>query len=290
MHHAHPKRNTFTHYASRFTFHVSRTEGYLMATPSLHYEEKGEGMPLVLLHGFPLDHRIWQPQLAAVSTAARVLAPDLPGFGSSPPLAADPPTMDAYARAVLAWADGLGLRHFILAGHSMGGYVALAAARLAADRLAGLVLVASRAGADSAAARENRSKLAAAIREHGAQAAVDAMLPKLLAPGAGDRPAPVHDLVRAMMLDQPPAGLVPALQAMAARPDSTPALEDLTMPFLILHGAADTTIPPSEAEAMVEAAANALYVSIPAAGHLPMLEQPTAVNAALRDFLHRYWP
>ena len=261
-----------------------------MAGPSLHYEERGAGMALVLLHGFPLDHRIWEPQLAGVSETARVLAPDLPGFGGSPPLAADPPTMDAYARALLAWADGIGLRHFILAGHSMGGYIALAVARLAAERLDGLVLVSTRAGADSAAARENRAKLAAAIRDHGAPAAVDAMLPKLLAPAAADRPSPLVDQVKTIMLAQPPAGLVPALQAMAARPDSTPGLEDLTMPLLILHGAADATIPPSEAEAMVEAAASALYTPIPAAGHLPMLEQPAAVNSALRDFLNRYWP
>ena len=261
-----------------------------MATLSLHYEEQGRGMPLILLHGFPLDHRIWQPQLEDVSNVARVLTPDLPGFGGSPPLAAAPATMDAYAQAVLDWADGIGLRHFILAGHSMGGYIALAAARLAPERLAGLVLVATRAGADSAAARENRAKMAAAIQEHGAQAAVDAMLPKLLAPAAADQPSLLVDQVQAIMLAQPPAGLVPAVRAMAARPDSTPDLEDLTMPLLILHGAADATIPPSEADAMVEAAASALYVPIPAAGHLPMLEQPAAVNAALRDFLQRYWP
>lgn len=261
-----------------------------MAAISLHYVEKGQGMPLVLLHGFPLDHRIWEAQLTGLNATARVLAPDLPGFGGSPPLAADPPAMDAYARAVLAWADGIGVRHFVLAGHSMGGYIALALARLAPERLDGLVLVSTRAGADSTAARENRAKLAAAIREHGAQATVDAMLPKLLAPAAADHSSPLVDQVQAIMLAQPPAGLVPAVQAMAARPDSTPDLEDLTMPLLILHGEADATIPPSEADAMVEAAASALYAPIPAAGHLPMLEQPAAVNSALRDFLNRYWP
>jgi 3-oxoadipate enol-lactonase len=148
--------------------------------------------------------------------------------------------------------------------------------------------VSTRAGADSATARENRAKLAAAIREHGAQPTVDAMLPKLLAPAAADESSPLIEQVKAIMLAQPPGGLVPALQAMAARPDSTPDLEDLTM--LILHGEADATIPPGEADAMVEAAASALYTPIPAAGHLPMLEQPAAVNTALRDFLNRYWP
>jgi pimeloyl-ACP methyl ester carboxylesterase len=261
-----------------------------MAVSNLHYEDQGAGMALVLLHGFPLDHRIWAPQLADVSLRARVLTPDLPGFGASPPLAADKPTMDAYARAVLAWADGIGLRHFILAGHSMGGYIALALARLAPKRLDGLILVSTRAGADSAAARENRAKLAAAIKEQGARATVDAMLPKLLAPATADQLSSVYDQVKAIMLAQPPAGLVPAVRAMAARPDSTSDLEDLTLPLLILHGAADATIPPSEAEAMVEAAASAFYVPISAAGHLPMLEQPAAVNAALRDFLQRYWP
>jgi pimeloyl-ACP methyl ester carboxylesterase len=243
-------------------------------------------VPLVLLHGFPFDHTIWAAQGAALAGAATVLAPDLPGFGRSAPLAGDaPPTVEAYARRVLAWADAQGLRRFVLGGHSMGGYIAFALARLAADRLAGLALIATRAGADSEAGREKRAALRAAVDQHGAQATVEAMLPNLLAPGAATTQPALVEQVRATMLRQTPAGLIPAIRAMADRPDSTPDLPGLTMPVLIVHGAADATIPPSEAEAMHAALPLATLVLVPAAGHLPMLEAPDAVTAALRAFL-----
>src|SRR5438045_5719710 len=126
-----------------------------MATYSLRYEERGAGTPVVLLHGFPFDHTIWDAQLNGLRAGARVLAPDLPGFGGSQPLPLDvPPTMDAYARAVLTWADNLSLGRFVLGGHSLGGYIAFALARLAAERLAGLMLISTRPGADSPEGRE----------------------------------------------------------------------------------------------------------------------------------------
>jgi 3-oxoadipate enol-lactonase len=258
-----------------------------MTTRDLFYEEGGSGLSAVVLHGFPLDHTIWAPQLAG-GPDARLLAPDLPGFGQSLLLPVPTPTMDDYAQAVLAWADHLGLNQFVLGGHSMGGYIAFALARLAPERVRGLVLVSTRPGADSDAARQNRETLAAAVAVQGAQATVDAMLPKLLGPGAAA--SPVLEQVRTLILRQERAGLIAAIRAMAARPDSTPDLDGLTMPVLILHGAADATIPPSEATAMSEAIPGSTLAVIPDAGHLPMLEQPAAVNMALRDFLNRYWP
>src|SRR5690349_4340965 len=108
-----------------------------MAEAGLSYEEQGRGVPLVLLHGFPFDHTIWAQQLADVSNKARVLAPDLPGFGDSP-LPPPQPDLNNYVEAVRAWADALGLRRFVLVGHSMGGYVALNFAQQYAGRLLGL--------------------------------------------------------------------------------------------------------------------------------------------------------
>ena len=120
-----------------------------MSDGDLRYSEHGDGLPLVLLHGFPFDAALWDAQVVGLGDVARVLAPDLPGFGASPPLPGPPEEarIDDYARAILGWLDGLGVGSFTLAGHSMGGYVALALARLAPLRLAGLILVASRAGA-----------------------------------------------------------------------------------------------------------------------------------------------
>jgi pimeloyl-ACP methyl ester carboxylesterase len=257
-----------------------------MADESLYAEQWGARVPLVLLHGFPFDHSIWAAQGAALGDGAGVLAPDLPGFGRSVPLAGDAPrTMETYARRVLAWADAQRLRRFVLGGHSMGGYIAFAVARRAAERLAGLVLISTRPGADSDAGRQKRAELRAAVARQGAQAAVDAMLPNLLSSATTTEHPDLVEQVRATMLRQPPAGLIPAIQAMAARPDSTPDLAGLPMPVLILHGAADATIPPTEATAMRAARPGAPLVLIPNAGHLPMLEAPAVVTAALRAFL-----
>jgi pimeloyl-ACP methyl ester carboxylesterase len=257
-----------------------------MTEETLYHEEWGPRVPLVLLHGFPFDHTIWTAQGSALAGAARVLAPDLPGFGRSAPLAGDaPPTVEAYARRVLAWADEQGLRRFVLGGHSMGGYVAFALARLAAERLAALALIATRAGADSEAGHQKRSDLRAAVAQHGAQATVDAMLPTLLAPGTMTTDPDLVEQVRATMLRQAPAGLIPAIRAMAERPDSTPDLPGLPRPVLIVQGAADATSPPSEAEALHTALPQATLVLVPDAGHLPMLEAPDMVTAALRAFL-----
>ena len=255
-----------------------------MPTSRLYHEERSPSPALVLLHGFPFDHTLWTAQLAELGDSVRVLAPDLPGFGTSAALRGAA-TMDSLARAVLGWADGLGLDRFVLAGHSMGGYVALALARLAPTRLRGLALVSTRSGADNPAAQEGRAQLAAAITERGLQAAVDAMLPKLLGPEADRAQPALRERVADLMLRQPPGGSAEMLRAMAARPDSTPLLPRLPGPVLVLHGAGDATIPPSEATAMAAAIPHATLVLIPGVGHLPMLETPAAVNSALRALL-----
>jgi pimeloyl-ACP methyl ester carboxylesterase len=256
-----------------------------MSDGDLRYSEQGAGLPLVLLHGFPFDAAMWDAQVADLREVARVLAPDLPGFGASPPLPGAPEDarLDDYARAVLRWLDGLSVATFTLAGHSMGGYVALALARLAPLRLAGLILVASRAGADTAEAAIGRHALALAVRERGPTAVVEANLPRLLAPGDGRSEA--RQRTREMMLRQSPAGIVAALYAMASRPDSTAFLRTVETPALILAGMEDQLIPRADAEALRDGLRNAALVEIPEAGHMAPLEAPDAVNAALRPFV-----
>jgi len=251
--------------------------------PGLHYEERGLGLPLILLHGYPFDHTIWEAQAAGLRAGARVLTPDLPGFGGSPPLPLTaPPTMEAYAQAILAWADALGLDRFVLGGHSMGGYIAFALARLAPARLAGLALISTRPGPDSAEGRQGRDDVIAAIARFGPQMTVEVMFRKLFALEAA--PA-LKTRVRDLMLRQPPTATIPALRAMRDRPDSTPDLPGLRLPVLILHGTDDQTIPMREADAMHAAIPGSTLELVPAAGHLPMLEAPDRVTIALRNFL-----
>lgn len=243
---------------------------------------------LVLLHGFPFDAQIWRGQIDSIRDVARVYAPDLPGFGGSPTLAEGvEASMDAYADAVADWARDVGLDGLVLGGHSMGGYVALAFARKYPEMLRGLVLICTRPGPDTEAAREGRYKLIAEVEERGAQAVVDAMLPKLFAPDTAKRHPEVVDATLETMLRQSPQGITAALRAMAGRPDSTRNLSEIAVPTLIITGAQDAIIPAPEAEAMLAHLPGALHISIDAAGHMPMLENPSDFDSALFSFLSR---
>ena len=241
-----------------------------------------DGLPaLVLVHGFPLDGRMWREQVAALSDIRQVIAPDLPGHGENPsgsPLG----SMDALAESLGALLDGQGLGAVDLAGFSMGGYVALAFCARFPDRVRSMALIDSRTAPDSDAGRAGRDQLAAAIDERGAEAAADAMLPKMFTDGVAPQ---LHDEVRGWMLAQPPAALVADVVAMRDRIDSGDTLAALKVPVLVVAGAHDPIIPVAEAETIAGAARSGKLVVVDGASHLAPLEQPGAVNEALRVHL-----
>ena len=251
---------------------------------TLAVEARGEGPAILLIHGYPLDHTIWKPQLDALGGWRRI-APDLRGMGGS-----DVPdsgySMAAYARDLLALLDSLRIDRVVLCAHSMGGYVGFELMRRALDRVRGVVLVATRAEADTPEGRRARDAAARSARERGAEAIADAMLPNMLGPTAlQDNPALVA-AVRRVMARTPVAGLVGALEAMRDRPDSTPFLASLQhVPTLVLAGAEDRIIPVERARAMTERIPGAKLKVIPAAGHLPSLEAPETTTAAIQAFL-----
>ncbi len=252
---------------------------------SLHYVASGQGVPVVLLHGFPLSSSIWQQQRESLSERYRIIAPDLRGHGQSPA----PPgvyDMDLLARDVLAMLDGLGIEKAVIMGHSMGGYVALAAWRLAPARFLALGLIASQAGADTDEARQNRYKLADKVAAEGNQTLAIAMLPKLFAPTL---PADAEDRawVRRLILATPSTGIIGALKGMAVRPDAGPSLPTIAVPTLIVAGRQDQIIAPAKAEAMAAIIPRATLAMIDNAGHMPMLEQPGATTAAIGAFLDK---
>jgi 3-oxoadipate enol-lactonase len=252
----------------------------------LAYDGAGSGQTLLLLHGFPLSRRLWRPQLEYLTDAGRIIAPDLRGHGDSD-APEGPYSMDQLADDAVALLDSLGLTQpAVVAGLSLGGYVALALFRRHASRVAGLILAATKAGADSAEAKANREKSAALAREKGVEAIADAMLPKMFAPATyAANPGLVAE-VRAMMAGTPLNGVVGDLLGMKDRPDSTDLLPQLTRPVLVIHGQEDQLIPPREAEATHAGLPNARLVLVPNAGHLLNLEQPETFNAEVRTFLH----
>lgn len=239
------------------------------------------GPALVLVHGFPLDRRIWSPQVDFFAPTHRLIPPDLPGFGVALHEKSIQ-TLEDYAKWLLAVLDGLGVGSFVLGGHSMGGYIAFAMHRIAPERLAGLALIATRAAADSpetAATRETNAQKALA---EGPGFLADAMLPKLF---AGDPPAAHVPTVRSMIKISKSAGVATALRAMASRPDATPQLATLKIPVLVIAGRQDKIVPAAESEAMAKAIPGARLVWAEKSGHMPMLEEPDLVNRELLDLV-----
>jgi pimeloyl-ACP methyl ester carboxylesterase len=249
------------------------------------FEDHGSGLPLLLIHGFPLNRQIWRPQIEGLSDHVHVIAPDLRGHGETPPTEGIA-SMDLLADDCLLVLDALGIdRPAVVCGLSMGGYVTLAFHRRHRDRVAGLILVSTRAGADSAEAKANRDRLASQVKDEGPQAAAIAMLPKMLSPKTYDSNPDLVKQVAEIMNRTSPEGIVAALMGMKERPDSTPFLDQISVPTLIVHGADDQIIPTGEAEAMHAAIKNSRLEIIPDAGHLLNMEQPTSFNRVVLEFL-----
>jgi pimeloyl-ACP methyl ester carboxylesterase len=281
-------------------------------------DDVGAGVPLLLLHAFPLSRRMWQPQVAGLADCCRLLAPDLPGFGGSPPwpAAADADRdggdgggagdggggtsgargsgaaaacrMEDMAAAALAMLDARRVTAAVVCGLSMGGYVALALYERHRDRVLGLVLADTRAAADDAAGRARRLETARAVESGGPPALAalaGSLIPKLIAPRTREARTDLVAWLHREIAAAPPAGIAAAQRGMAARPDRTPLLPHVAVPTLVLVGEEDEITPPAESLVLRDRIPGARLVTIAGAGHLSNLEQPEAFNGALRVFL-----
>ncbi|MDR2986027.1 MAG: alpha/beta hydrolase [Nocardiopsaceae bacterium] len=237
-------------------------------------------LPLVLLHAFPLDARMWDPVRAPLAERFRVITPDQRGLGRSPlPETSTEPSLDDAARDVLALLDKLDLDRVVLGGCSMGGYLAMAVLRRAPERVGGLVLIDTKAAADTPEAAEAREALAKRVEDEGVAGwLADANLPALLADTASND---VRARVRELIDAQPPEGVAWAARAMRTRPDSLAVLRDADIPALVLVGEHDALTPLEAASAMVDALPNATLSVLPDAGHLTPLEAPAGVVEAI---------
>ena len=248
---------------------------------TLRFSESGKGTPVILLHGFPLSSETWNAQQSGLSERWRVIVPDLRGHGKSP--APDEAySMEAMARDLLALLDSLRIPKAVILGHSMGGYVTLAAAKIAPERFLALGLVASQAAADTDEARQGRFKLVEKVRVEGSAAVAAALIPRLFAPGAD---AKIVEAARQLILNTPPAGIIGTLQAMAARENTEAVLKNMKVPVLLLAGEHDQIIPLAKSQALAAAVPGATLSVIEKVGHMPMLEDPSRTTAAIGEFL-----
>jgi pimeloyl-ACP methyl ester carboxylesterase len=249
---------------------------------SIGYDEAGTGAPLVLLHAFPLDRTMWRPQLTGLADGARVIAPDLPGFGESPPA---PFTVEGVADTVAEFLTAREIPKAVVCGLSMGGYVALALARKHPDTLLGLVLADTRAGVDDTNAKANRTKSIALVREKGSAALFEAMAPRVLSEHTHAANPAVVAQVKSIAAKQPAASVVAALAALRDRPDANHGLKAIAVPTLVIVGEFDAVTPPLAAANLSAQICGSTLAHIPGAGHLSNVENPDAFNAAVRAFL-----
>jgi 3-oxoadipate enol-lactonase len=251
---------------------------------NLAVEVLGEGPAILFVHGYPLDRTMWREQVEALDGFRRIV-PDLRGMGQS-----DAPDlgygMGIYAADLAALLDALGIDEVILCGHSMGGYIAFEFLRQWRSRVRGLILVDTRAEADTAEGRRARDAAAATARERGSAAIADTMLSKMLAPATLAEQPEVVERVRGIMASTRVAGMVGALAAMRDREGSESLLPTLVgVPTLVIVGEADGLTPPDQARAMAQAIPGAQLAIIPRAGHLPPVEQPAQTTRSMREFL-----
>ncbi len=253
---------------------------------TLHYLDAGGGdPPIVLVHAFPLNAGMWEEQIAALAARWRVVAPDLPGFGQSPPGEGGEPTIDGWADLVAELVRQLGLGPVVVGGLSMGGYVAFALRRRHPELVSALVLADTRAGADTPEVVERRTNQQEKISAGKTDEVLDAMLGTLLSDETRAQRPDVVERTRALMGTTPPATIVAALEAMKNRVDATGELAGIDIPVLVVVGEHDVPSPRSVAEEMAEAVPDGRLEVLPGAGHLSSLEAPEAFNRVLGSFL-----
>lgn len=256
---------------------------YDVGEVSLAVDVRGDGPGLLLLHSFPLNREVWKHQMSALSGWRRI-APDLRGMGES-----DAPesgySMAAYADDCVRLLDRLRVGKVVLTGLSIGGYIAFELLRRYRDRIAGLILIDTKSAADSAEGARGRDETMQLARTKGAAAVAERMLPVLLGRTTRQTQPQLVEQVREMIARTAVPGIVGALEAMKARPDSTPLLAQIDVPTLVVVGQEDALVPVDEAKKMAAAIPSATFTTIAGAGHASPLEAPTATSRVLSEFL-----
>lgn len=247
---------------------------------SLAFETYGSGKPVVLVHAFPFDGRMWRDAAVALSDTCRVILPDMQGFGDSD-LGDGEVSIAGMADDVAALLDHLGIAQAVVGGMSMGGYVSLAFAARHKDRLAKLLLADTKASADSDAARAGRADALALVEKQGVAAMLENQIPALLSPAASE---PLRARVRELG-QQSVAGVCAGIRALRDRPDRQGELAGIACPTLVIVGADDKISPRAEMAALAAAIPGARLTEIPGAGHLSNLENQTDFVRAIANFV-----
>ncbi len=245
----------------------------------LSYEVFGDGYPMVLIHGYPLNRSIWYPIVPLLQNHAKLILPDLRGYGTSPAVEGVS-TMRLMAEDVYRLLEYLNIEKAILVGHSMGGYVSFAFAQAYPGHLAGLGLVSTQAEADSPERRQARLITARDVKSKGAKLIAESMPQKLT------ENADIQEKVKQMILSAPTETIINTLKGLAERPDATEWLSAIKVPAVVIAGTEDKIIPHEKADLMCQMLGRGWLVNAKGAGHMPMMETPEIVAEGLHQLMH----
>lgn len=251
----------------------------------LAFVDQGSGTPVVLVHGFPLDHTMWNAQIDALSESCRVIVPDLRGFGQSG-VSDGTVTMQQFAGDLASLLDGLEIgQPVVLCGLSMGGYVALQFWQKYRSRLRGLILCDTRAVSDTPEMAAARLEMAERVLREGPAPLVEGMTPKLFAQTTAQAQPEMVDSLRRVMMDSSPKGIAAAARGMAQRPEMVSRLAEIDCPTLVIVGERDAISTLDEMRTIARAIPHARFVEIAGSGHMSPMERPAEVSAAILEFL-----
>lgn len=245
---------------------------------SKFYTDEGEGVPLIMIHAFPTDQSLWLPQRHMLKNYFRVITLDLPGFGNAVTVDGKAVTMTRYADTVNQLMQQLHIEKAILAGESMGGYVALAFLKKYPNHVSGLILSGTQSVADTEEAKARREASAVDVLEHGTDNFINGFMPKVLSTNASDE---VKNYLYDMVKRQAATALASGLRGMALREDTSSVLANTSIPVLIITGEEDALIAPQQSKNMHQLAKNSELVIIPNAGHVVNLEKIDEWNQAV---------
>jgi 3-oxoadipate enol-lactonase len=249
-------------------------------TDIAYADSGGDGPPVVLSHGYLMDHEMFGPQVAALAPEFRVITWDERGFGGT---SADGPfSYWDSARDVLGLLDHLGLEQAVLGGMSQGGFLSLRAALLAPERVRALVLIDTQAGQEDPAVAPSYEQMEEIWLAQGPEPVQEIVASIIL--GSVD-PKPWY--AKWARLDRD--GLTHSFRCLMDRDDITSRLGEIAAPALIVHGTADAAIPIAKAEALRDGLAGPVeFVAVDGGSHASNLSHPEQVNAALLGFLRSF--
>ncbi len=246
----------------------------------LYYEKYGAGLPVVCIHGYPLDHSIWKPLVPYLETKTQIILPDLRGHGKSP-APAGPYTMQSMAVDILNLIDTLGFSRVLLVGQSMGGYVALQFAYSFPERLLGLVLAASHPYPDDPEKKKVRYDTVRKVQQEGVEKTLIEFPLRL------SSVPEIQEYTRKIINSTSAAGVVGSLQAMAERSDRSDILSNAEYTTAIILGQKDSFVPQTQVEQMQTQFPGVKLSVLEDAGHMLMMEKPQTVGQLIVEVVNQ---